>query len=404
MAISTKTFGDLVKSQVASIQTRLRSAGKVGAVVDMSVGSVLRALTETNAAMGIWLQAMVLEILRRARAATSTGANLDSWMADFSVNRTAGSYATGDVAFGRHNATNAQTTAYVPVGTEVSVTDGSIFFLVIAGSSTDIASGNFQVASGDIPARWVITGLVKTVRVQARDMGHLSNVAIGAITRLNTAIPAVDSIYNFTPAVGGVDFESDAALRERFRLYVASRARGTKEAIGYAVLLASPSLNYRIIEGKTISGQSAPGFFHVLISDDNGTASSSQISAVVASIENYRPIGTLFQVSVPTVKQVYVYVTIAVNTAIYDLLDVKESALASIVAYIAKMQVGQNLYLSSLSAQVHKEVPGVLFFVELFARFTDGDWTSSVVEISDGEVCRVVPTNGVRLVTQEGTL
>ena len=54
-------------------------------LLDLTVGSTLRAVLEANASVCLWMQWLILQVLRTTRAATSTGADLDSWMADLSL-------------------------------------------------------------------------------------------------------------------------------------------------------------------------------------------------------------------------------------------------------------------------------------------------------------------------------
>ena len=81
MNLRLKGFAQLIQDMSATLQS------SATALVDVSVGSVLRAIFEANASVVLWLQWLVLQVLQTTRASTSTGSDLDSWMADFGLSR-----------------------------------------------------------------------------------------------------------------------------------------------------------------------------------------------------------------------------------------------------------------------------------------------------------------------------
>src|SRR5580658_1094956 len=117
MILPIRSFTTIVRDMSTAITA---SAGKL---IDISVGSVLRALIEANAAIVLWVQWLTLLTLQTTRAATSTGSDLDSWMADFSLQRLPAIAATGIATFSRFSGTAI---AYVPIGTTVKTQDGAI--------------------------------------------------------------------------------------------------------------------------------------------------------------------------------------------------------------------------------------------------------------------------------------
>ena len=67
MQLQLQTFTSLVSSAAAAVQ------GAASQLVDLTVGSVLRAVLEANASLALWLQWLILQVLRTTRAATSQG-------------------------------------------------------------------------------------------------------------------------------------------------------------------------------------------------------------------------------------------------------------------------------------------------------------------------------------------
>ena len=107
MNLPTRNFSDLVRDMSSVITS---SSGKL---IDMSVGSVLRAIIEANAAIMLWTQWLIVLTLQTTRAATSNSTDLDSWMADYSFYRAPAVASSGTVTFSRYVANSP---AAIPAG------------------------------------------------------------------------------------------------------------------------------------------------------------------------------------------------------------------------------------------------------------------------------------------------
>ena len=123
MLPSIRGFSVIVRDMSAAVTA---SAGKL---IDVSIGSVLRAIIDANAGLVLWVQSLVLIALQMTRAATSNGTDLDTWMADFGVTRLPALPASGNASFSRFSG-NVQTV--VPAGTAIKTRDGLIKFIVSA--------------------------------------------------------------------------------------------------------------------------------------------------------------------------------------------------------------------------------------------------------------------------------
>ncbi|MGH6970530.1 MAG: baseplate J/gp47 family protein, partial [Caulobacteraceae bacterium] len=220
MAISTKNFATLVSDMVAAVQ------GQATALVDFSSGGMIRSLIEAVAGLTLWLESLALQVAALCRASTSTGADLDSFVADYGFSRQGATAAVADVTFSRFTA-SAQ--ALIPAGAQVGTLDGTQVFSVTASPSNPAwsASQNGYV----VPAG---TASLSGVPVAAVTAGAAGNVVVGAIGLLMTAIPGVDTVTNPAPASGGADAESDASLRAGFQTFILSLASATLAAIGAA--------------------------------------------------------------------------------------------------------------------------------------------------------------------------
>src|SRR4051794_37368570 len=74
MQLSVRSFPQLVQDMSVALQ------GAAARLLDVSVGSVLRALLEANAAVALWLQYLIAQLLQVLRAATCEGSDLEGVM------------------------------------------------------------------------------------------------------------------------------------------------------------------------------------------------------------------------------------------------------------------------------------------------------------------------------------
>ena len=340
MQLPLQDFTALVRTQAAAV------GGAARDLVDLSVGSVLRAVLEANASIGLWVQWLITEVLATTRAATSGGADLDSWVADFGMARLPGIAATGVATFSR---TTAGFSAVVPVGA-----------LVKTGTGTDALT--FTVTADPGNPAWSAAGagyvlrpadLAVSVPVMATTAGRVGNVKAGEMRLLASAIPGVDAVTNGDPAAGGLDAETDAALRQRFGGFIDSRTRATAQAVGYAVQGLQQGVSYAIAERLDAAGAPRAGHFTVVIDDGTGNASADLLARASAAIELVRPLGGTFSVCAPQV----VRADISLFAQGPD--DARAAVQAALAAYVAALPLGAGLVISRLIQIAHDADPRI---------------------------------------------
>jgi uncharacterized phage protein gp47/JayE len=344
MKLPVRDFTAIIRDMSAAITA---SSGKL---IDVSVGSVLRAIIEANASIVLWVQWIVLLTLQTTRAATSNGPDLDSWMADFSLLRRQAVAASGVTTFARFCGTTA---AFVPVGTTVKTQDGAISFVVVADSNNSAwqpSEGAYCLAVGvtavDLP-------------VIATTGGLSGNVLASTITLLASATPGIDYISNPTFTYGGIDTEADSALRIRFADFFASRSRATKDAIAYAVSLVGPELNYTICENADAAGGFRSGSVLVIVDDGSGSLTSSLFDALSLAIERVRPVGTSFSIQPPTIVRVEVSLSVQLLPET-SVSGVQADLRSAIGLYINTRPIGGTLSLTRISQLVYLTEPSVV--------------------------------------------
>src|SRR3974390_2579604 len=126
MQLSLRTFNTLVQSMAAAVEASATQ------LLDLTVGATPRPVLEPTASVGLWMQWLILQVLRTTRAATSNGADLDSWMADLTLTRLPAVAATGTVTFSRFTPSMS---ALIPAGALIRTSDGTQIFAVSMDAS-----------------------------------------------------------------------------------------------------------------------------------------------------------------------------------------------------------------------------------------------------------------------------
>lgn len=344
MAVTTKTFTDLVRGQVAAIQ------GAAAGLVDFTIGSLTRAFVEAFAQVVLWLQGNILALLAATRAATSSGSDLDSWMADYGLTRLAASFASGAVTFSRFTATAP---GFVPVGAQVETVDGSVRFVV----SVDEASPAYSATQGGyiIPAGQVAL----EAPVVAVTAGAASNASPGSVSVIVDAIAGIDTVVNAEAMTGGAEAEGDSALRARFVDYIASLAKATAAAVEYAVGSIQTGVTYALKENETYGGEERLGYFYVVVDDGSGAPSSGFLNAVRDAVDLVRPLASTFGVFGPQLLTANVTMSIVVAAG-YGAATVQTQVQAALTNYISSLALGEKLAYTRLSQVAYGASAGVI--------------------------------------------
>ena len=343
MAISTQDFPTIVRNSVTAVQ------GAARGLVDLTIGSILRAVLEANATVILFLQGLILQLLATTRAATSNLADLDTFMADYGVTRLASVQASGIVTVSRATAT-AQ--AVVPVGSVFLSADGTQTYTALLDATNAAYSallGGYVLAAG-------VASI--TLTVTAVTAGIAGNAVIGQVSLLNQPIPGVDSVTNAAAFTNGVDPESDAALRVRFVAYIASLSKATKTAIGNAITSLRQGTTYLLTENVNYAGAAQPGYFYVVVDDGTGVPSGAFLATVGNAIDVVRPVTSTFGVFAPIVVTANVAMTIT-NSAGYNHAAVTALVSTAISNYINALVIGQTLTFSRLTQIAYDASPGV---------------------------------------------
>ncbi len=307
MTLPTKSLAQLTSDQV----TAWGSAAGVTPI--FSSGDLLLAVFQANAVQLDFLQAQIALLVKLTRAATSTGADLDTWMADFGFLREAPTFAEGVETLGKN--APATTAVTVSPGAVVQTQGGLIQYQIIADTNQAAYNADaLQDASGNPVGAYVLQvgQSAMNVTVQALTAGSASNVVAGALNQPGTQIAGIDTFSNPTNISNGADAESDDSLRARFILFMQTLAKGTESAIQTAINAVQQNLTDVLLENLDPAGNAQLGAFTAVVDDGSGAPAQTVLDAVATAVEAVRA----FTIQPYTVAPILVPLTIALNVRV----------------------------------------------------------------------------------------
>lgn len=142
---------------------------------------------------------------------SKTDADLDAFCQLFGIARLPAKRSTGTVTFTR-GSENTDAIVFIPINFQItSATDTGIIFQTVTGATMNVGT------------------LSVSVPVQAVDAGPEGNIGPNLITNMSAPIQGVASVTNTAATTGGVDQETDTALRARWKATVFRNMAGTED-------------------------------------------------------------------------------------------------------------------------------------------------------------------------------
>ena len=341
--LPTRSFAAIVQTIAAGVQ------GRAGALINFAIGSTLRAVAEGFAGVVLWLQTMILQLLLTTRLATSTGADADSFVADFGMTRLGAQAASGQVTYSRLSASTS--TPFIPVGATINTADGTQTFAVTA----DPTNAAYSATLGGYTLASMVTSI--TVPVAASVAGSGGNIAAYSLTTSTTPVTGVDLVTNAAAFTNGSDAESDSALRARFQAFILGLARGDHYGLAYAIKSLAVNVEYSLVELYDYSGNYAPGSYYVVCDDGSGSPSAAFVASVAAAAQSVRPLGTVANVFATVAITANVSMTLT-TAAGYTHANVVAQVAAAISSGIGALTQGAGLQYGDLYFWAFS-VPGV---------------------------------------------
>jgi uncharacterized phage protein gp47/JayE len=349
MTTPTQTKTGLVATIVTAIQSQST------ALLDFAIGSILLAVTEAVADIALWLQGLVVYAVSLARAQTSAGADLDSWLAQFNYVRLGATAATATLTFGRFNATLA---TYIPVGATVQTTDGTQTFTV----GTSVSNGAYSANAGGAGVQGYVLGagtLSVSVPATAVTSGTSGNVLANMLTVITAPIVGVDYVTNASAATGGTNSQTDAQARAGFVAWLPTLFAGTVQAVTGAALGVQSGLFVTVLENVTAAGAAQLGALTVVVDDGTGSPPGSLLASVATAVGNVRPVGIGWGVVGPALVSATVVLNVRVASG-YASATVQAAVQKAITGYINSIGFGGTVSFNRLAQIAFDASPGVV--------------------------------------------
>jgi Baseplate J-like protein len=385
-----------VAQYLAQMIQQVRSSGSL--VTDFNIGSVARVLLEAEAA-GLAYQSMVADQLNiDGYLDTATGTALDDLAGNFQVTRLPSVQATGEVTITR------QDFAY---GISIPAGWAALSTLPVPNVESVVVT-TLEDAQFD-------PGQVSTsVAAQAVAGGRAGNLAGGQPLLPSVPVQGVSSTDGFRTKdqwAGGVDAETDDALRYRIPLVVQGRVKGTRVSVLGSVLSVPGVVGANVLQATDTRGDGStvpPGKFEVYYRGSDGLLGAVQSATDNASVlnqdreafasadlggpitlSNTFPVGgdgLIFpqRGAMRTIVALTVYVNPGIDYAITS-----SKVFNAIMDYIGTLTVGQRALLSRVVNLLHAipEIVSVGLPVTDFRLSSDLAGTASdVVPLADSYV------------------
>lgn len=363
--LSLQNFSTMVEGMAAAVQ------GASDKLLNLAVGSVLRAILEASASVGLWLQYLILQVLQATRLSTSSGADVDSFVNDFGVTRLPAVCAGGDVTFSRLTSGQA---GFIPLGTTVITSDQTQSFSVVADINNPAYVAT-PVAGYAVGASVVAV----SVPVQAVNAGMGGNVLAGTISLISAALPGIDAVTNATNFANGCDAETDEALKSRFQLYLSTLSKATYGAVEDAVSQVADNLTYAITANQTPNGTACMGSFVVVVDDGSGATPANTVSAVAAAVNNVRALGTTAYVQAAIMLGATISLTINVSSGSKS--SVQTLVSSALTAFVNSLPVGAPLSYLKLAQVAFEASPDISDITALLLNGTISDLTPSASQV-----------------------
>lgn len=332
--IPTLSFSQFVSNLIALW------ASNTGADPSLNSGDPLLAIFQSASSQFMFLESVATQIAALTRAQTSTGANLDTWMAQFDFTRLPAVAPTGSVTLTTLSAHS--TNIDIPLSTVIQTTGGSIQYSLVADTTNPNYDSTLQAYV--LPAGETSI----TATVQSLQPGAIYNVQANQLNQFAASVAGIDTVTNPDPILNGINAESDSSFRQRFVLYFESLREATLPAVESAIESVQNDIQYVIVDNEQLDGTEQFGYFYATIWPYTDALQAAVYSAVAAVVA----LGVQFNIYSATEVQASVTVNILVATG-YTATDVQTEVQTAILDFMTALQLGQNLYWSQLYSIIY---------------------------------------------------
>lgn len=249
MSFTPRTRDELARLALGAIIAR-------SDLSDTAQGSVIDTLSQAMGALAASVEQQIARVRDAYDLRSATGAELDARLLELPLS-----------TISRHAPTRAAglVTLTITASAEERTLDaGASFSTSTAPARAYQTAAPVTIAAGEVSV---------SAAVEALDAGRAGNIAADTLDTIDSAPNYVIAVTNPAAFGGGLDEESDEALKRRALLYLQSLARSQPAAMRY-LALALASTAGRIILADLFEPPEAPGYSELYIDDGTGALSS----------------------------------------------------------------------------------------------------------------------------------
>lgn len=371
-----QSFDTIVQNQTIAIRSSTTE------LVDFTPGSILLALVQSNAANSIWLQSLISALLAVTRLQTSSGSDVDSFVNAFGYTRLPGTQATGTVTFSRTITTSI---SFIPAtSTIVSASLSNTQFITLA----DTTNPNYNPVTNQYEVPIGISTI--DIPVICLTVGTSGNVLAGQINTLINPPQNINAVTNALSFTNGTSQATDAQVKAGFVLYLASLSKATLGAVLAAALNTSGIVKANVVENTAIGGGQQLGYFYVVIDNGTGTATTDQINAVRAAVENVRGLAIQYDIIavLPTALSSITMNLIVDTTDITARALITSSVVAALTSFVSGLPIGGILYYTRVIQLIYDASPHI---IDVYGLLING--ASSDISVDGKHVITLNPNN-----------
>ena len=367
--IQTMTFDQFYQNWVNQWAAEM-STPQRPVTPDLPQGNFARAVAKSDANQATVLQFQAISTINFSRAATCSGADLDSFYAQFNFPRIQSEYANGTVTYS--SGVVLQQAAIIPVGSIVTTPGAGISYEVIADPSYPnyiVATNSYQIPVGQSSGN---------AAVRAQVPGASFNVQAGQLSNIFTPLAGISSVTNALAITSGQAAETDDQYRARFIKYINGLSMGTEDAIYEAVASLQSGLKIKLVENALAIGNpvtslvyatdNSIAYGNIIAFYDDGTGSPStalelQVQSAVANTVAY---GIRYQIRVPAILNPAISIAVRLKPGAVTATVLSNIAL-QIKQYVNSLAIGGDvddgstgagwLYLSEIARQAYVAAP-----------------------------------------------
>jgi len=399
VALTLKSIAQFASDLQAGVQSL------TSAFTDWTSGSPELALVQAFSRAYGFMQNQALAIVDFARAGTSFGTDLDSYVADFVpigfTPRLQPTYDTGFATFTKNQAAVSQ--QILAFGTIIQNSTPSVAsaipYQVIADPTntnplSSAALGGWILAEGQTTL---------TPNIQAVNPGTGSNVIPQVLTVIASPGVPFDSVTNASAINNAQNEEIDQALYARFTKWMTGLGGGTGPVMEAQILSVAPGITYTLNEGVNGTDSVQVPMVTAVVDDGSGAISAITITNIKAAIDTKRAPGMPRTVIPPTNVPMVISVTGTAIASGFNPTAVRAAVQAAIIAFVAQNGVGganaSNLYTPSLKFSYVPLANLVASFIGVGAN----QGLSSYAEITINGASADIPLTTFQLATANAT-